>query len=219
MIAKAGHYETIAREAYPYMAIPGGIAFLAWWLDYPWISLLFIVVALAVALFFRNPERVAPKETDVIVAPADGVVDDVKFDARSNFLPDTPLTRITIFMSIFNVHVNRCPVSGTVRKITYTPGSFLDARKDDAWSLNERNSVLIENANDRVEVIQVAGKIARRISCWVREGNEVRCGERFGMIHFGSKLVVNMPRAYEPIVARGMHVKAGITVIARKPRD
>ena len=193
MIAKAGHYEPIAREGYPFIAPPALLGLVAWWFGYPWASLAFLTLAVAIVFFFRNPERTPPTGDGIVVSPADGTVMQVVENVHSDNLPDLPLKRISIFMSIFNTHVNRCPVSGTVKAIKHVPGRFLDAREPASSLVNEHNSVIIQNDEVAIEVVQIAGKIARRIACWVREGDQVRQGERFGLIRFGSRLDVYLP--------------------------
>jgi len=214
MIAQAGHYERVAREAYPYLVPPAFLSVVFWWLDYPWIAAFFLALTVCVALFFRNPGRTPPTGEGRVVSPADGVVIEVVDQARSDNLDLFPLTRVSIFMSIFNVHVNRSPLSGTVGKITYRGGVFLDARKKDSSSRNEQNSLILRGDAGTLEVVQVAGKVARRISCWVREGDELLRGQRFGLIHFGSRLDVYLPEQFSVSVAPGTRVSAGVTVIA-----
>ena len=219
MINKSGHYELIAREAYPYMAIPAISCLLCWWVGYALLSSLFFIISVSIALFFRNPSRISPPEDGSLLSPADGVVDEITMNVESSDLGPGPLTRICIFMSIFNVHVNRAPITGEVTKIRYQPGVFLDARDEAAWTSNEQNALVIQGNCLKIEVIQVAGKVARRISCWVREGEFVQRGKRFGLVHFGSKLVVYCPNDYVVTVNEGSLVKAGLSVIARPPKE
>ncbi len=216
MIAKAGHYEPIAREGYPFIAPPALLALISWWFAYPWASLGFLVLAVAVTFFFRNPERIPPDAEGIVVSPADGTVMQIVDNARSDNLPGLPLKRISIFMSVFNTHVNRCPVSGTVQSVKHVPGRFLDAREPASSLVNEHNSVVLQDDTDTVEVVQIAGKIARRIACWVRPGDQVRQGERFGLIRFGSRLDVYLPENMTFVVGIGKTVRAGVTIIATK---
>jgi phosphatidylserine decarboxylase len=220
MIARAGHYEPIAREAFPYMIPPLLCALGFWWFTFPITSLLFLLAAAVVALFFRNPPRTPPVTgEDLIISPADGRVVEVVEDARSDNMPDASLKRMSIFMSVFNVHVNRSPVSGTVRRKTYSSGAFHDAREKAASEENERNSLVIDGENGALEVVQVAGKVARKISCWVAEGDPLRQGERFGLIHFGSRLDVYLPPKFSFVVPVGTRVRAGVTVIAERAEE
>jgi phosphatidylserine decarboxylase len=216
VIAKAGHYEPVAREGYPFIVPPAFLALITWWFGYPSVSLVFLVLAVAVIFFFRNPERIPPDGEGTVVSPADGTVVAVMENVRSDNLPDLTLKRISIFMSIFNTHVNRCPVTGVVKNVKHVPGKFLDAREPDSSLLNEHNSVILQGKDGPIEVVQIAGKIARRIACWVRIGDEVRQGERFGLIRFGSRLDVYIPESMTFIVKVGMTVQAGLTIIATR---
>ena len=216
MNSGAGHYEPIAREGHPFIIVPAICALLFWWYGHPWLSLLFVAVSLAIAMFFRNPERIAPQDSDAVLSPADGRVVQIEHNAQSRNMPNLSLQRISIFMSIFNVHVNRWPVSGTIRRITHEPGGFLDARDPAASITNENNSIVLDVVKGPIEVVQIAGKIARRIACWVQEGDEVRQGERLGLIRFGSRLDVYLPQGFTFTVEVGTKVRAGQTVIARR---
>jgi phosphatidylserine decarboxylase len=216
MISPVGHYEPIAREGYPFIIPPALVAFGFWWYSYPWISFLFLLISVGIALFFRNPERATPEDVEIALAPADGRVVQIEQNIQSRNIPDRNLTRISIFMSIFDVHVNRWPVSGAVRKITHVPGGFVDARDPAASLTNEHNSIVLDTADGPIEVVQIAGMIARRIACWVREGDQVRQGERLGLIRFGSRLDVYLPENFTFTVDIGMKVSAGVTIIAKK---
>jgi phosphatidylserine decarboxylase len=216
MISKTGHYEAIAREGYPFFVPPVILSLVFWWIGYSWISLILLILSVAVASFFRNPERISPQGPGLVLSPADGRVVQIAENVRSDYLADHPLTRISIFMSVFNVHVNRWPVSGIVRKITHVPGSFLDARNPAASVQNEHNSLVVESKDGTIEVVQIAGKVARRIVCWVREGDEAVQGQRFGLIRFGSRLDVYLPPDFHPSVSVGDMTRAGVSVIARK---
>jgi phosphatidylserine decarboxylase len=217
MIARAGHYEPIAREAYPYILPVGLLSFLFWWLDHPLLSFLFLVLAVGIGLFFRNPHRTPPDaEEDAILAPADGKVIEIVDNASSERLGNSPLKRLSIFMSLFDVHVNRSPITGTVEKITYNDGKFLDARETASSFENAHNSLVLHGKDAAIEVVQVAGMIARRISCWVREGDLLRRGDRFGLVHFGSRLDVYLPQDFTFVVSLEARVVAGVTVIARR---
>ena len=206
----------LCREAYPYLVLPALLALVFWWFHHPWASLFFLVAVVAVALFFRNPHRTPPLHEAVVLSPADGKVMEIVPNASSRNVQYGPLTHVSVFMSILDVHVNRSPISGSVKKITYHPGSFLDPRETDASTQNERNSLVLEGGAGTLEVVQVAGKIARRISCWVSEGDELRRGDRFGMIHFGSRLDVYLPQHFSVRVGIGERVWAGVSIIAEK---
>jgi phosphatidylserine decarboxylase len=216
MISRVGRYEPIAREGYPFFVPPALVALLLWWMGYSWVSLFLLALSIAVASFFRNPERVSPQGDGIVLSPADGRVVQIDEDVRSDYLDDYPLTRISIFMSVLNVHVNRWPLSGVVKKITHVPGVFLDAREAAASMRNEHNSIVLETNGATIEVVQIAGKIARRIACWVREGDEAVQGQRFGLIRFGSRLDVYLPPSFTPSVSVGTRVSAGVTIIAKR---
>jgi phosphatidylserine decarboxylase len=220
MISPVGHYEPIAREGYAFVIPPTLAAFGFWWFGYPWVSLLFLVISVGTALFFRNPERAPPEDPAIVLSPADGRIVQIEPDVRSLNIPDRSFQRISIFMSIFDVHVNRWPVSGTVRKIVHVPGGFVDARDPAASLTNEHNSIVLDTTDGPIEVVQIAGMIARRIACWVREGDQVRQGERLGLIRFGSRVDVYLPDNYAFSVDIGTKVSAGVTIIAKKaPTD
>ena len=216
MISPVGHYEPIAREGYAFIIPPALAAFGFWWFSHPWVSLLFVVISVGIALFFRNPERANSEDPAVVTAPADGRVAQIEPNVESRNIPGRSFKRISIFMSIFNVHVNRWPVGGQVRKIAHVPGGFLDARDPDASLTNEHNSIVLDTTDGPVEVVQIAGMIARRIACWVREGDQVRQGERLGLIRFGSRVDVYLPENFAFTADIGTKVSAGVTIIAKK---
>jgi phosphatidylserine decarboxylase len=167
--------------------------------------------------FFRDPERVTPARPGLIISPADGIVSLIEqvVPPAELGLPDVPLTRVSVFMSVFNCHVNRAPVAGTVTKIAYRPGKFLNASLDKASEDNERNGIVIEMADGHLlPVVQIAGLVARRIVCFVREGESVARGGRFGLIRFGSRLDVYLPEGVTPLVRVGQTMVAGESVIA-----
>ena len=172
--------------------------------------------------FFRDPERVTPQGPGLIVSPADGVVSLIEeaVPPAELGLPDTPRLRVSIFMSVFNCHVNRVPVAGVIEKVAYKPGKFLNASLDKASEDNERNSILVRMADGRdLPVTQIAGLVARRILCFTTEGVRMARGERFGLIRFGSRLDVYLPDGVAPDVALGQTMVAGETVLARLDRE
>ncbi len=167
--------------------------------------------------FFRDPERVTPDTPGLVISPADGVVSLIEpaVPPRELGLPDEALTRVSVFMSVFNCHVNRAPVAGKVEKIAYKPGKFLNASLDKASEDNERNSLVIRMEDDRIlTVTQIAGLVARRIVSFTQEGAVLDRGERFGLIRFGSRLDIYLPEGVEPSVKIGQTMIAGETVIA-----
>lgn len=184
-----------------------------------WSPFLFIggVLTLWCAYFFRNPERITPVREGLVISPADGVVQMIQPSAPPPELEmgDAPLTRISIFMNVFNVHVNRAPVDGIIVKLAYRPGKFLNASLDKASEHNERQSVRMRLADGRdIAIVQIAGLVARRILTWIEEGRELAAGERFGLIRFGSRVDVYLPNGVSPLVCVGQTAVGGETVIA-----
>ncbi|MCB1333614.1 MAG: phosphatidylserine decarboxylase [Roseivivax sp.] len=167
--------------------------------------------------FFRDPERVTPQRGNLVISPADGVVSLIEpaVPPAELGMEAVPLTRVSVFMSVFNCHVNRAPVAGEVTQVAYRPGKFLNASLDKASEDNERNGLVIRMDDGReIAVVQIAGLVARRIVCWTKPGDRRARGERFGLIRFGSRLDVYLPQGVEPQVALGQTMIAGETVIA-----
>jgi phosphatidylserine decarboxylase len=172
--------------------------------------------------FFRDPKRAVPDARGLIVSPADGIVSLIERAVPPAELGagDTPLLRVSVFMSVFNCHVNRAPIAGKLVKMAYRPGKFLNASLDKASEDNERNSLLFEiDGGQHLAVVQIAGLVARRIVPFVHEGQTLRTGERFGLIRFGSRLDVYLPEGVQPLVCLGQTMVAGETVIAELGRD
>ncbi len=205
----------IHRAGWPFIAIFAAVTILLWWLWLP-LGLAGVVLTLWCAYFFRDPPRVTPVRDGLVVAPADGRVSQVTSATppRELGLGEKPLPRISIFMSVFDCHVNRSPVSGKVEKIVYQPGKFFNADLDKASVDNERNALVITIPGGRIAVVQIAGLVARRIVCFVRMGQPIGAGERFGMIRFGSRVDVYLPEGVPPLVAVGQTATAGETVLA-----
>jgi phosphatidylserine decarboxylase len=166
--------------------------------------------------FFRDPARVTPLREGLIVSPADGTVSRVSLAVppAELGLGTRPLPRVSIFMSVFNCHVNRSPMSGRIAVVAYRPGKFVNADLDKASEDNERNGLTIESETARIGVVQIAGLVARRIVCFVREGDHVAAGERIGLIRFGSRLDVYLPEGTAPLVSEGQSAIAGETIVA-----
>ncbi len=215
-------YESIRRlfvpirpEGYPFIAITIGIGLLLalWWAPFFW---LLALVALWVCYFFRDPERVTPLRDGLVVSPADGRVSMITTVTPSveTGLPPLPRLRISVFMNVFDCHVNRSPVAGRITRIVYTPGLFLNAELDKASEDNERNALVIEAAGRAVGVVQIAGLVARRIVGWVKEGDALGAGQRFGLIRFGSRVDVYLPLDAQILVGVGQKAIAGETVLA-----
>ena len=175
-----------------------------------------LVVTLWVCYFFRDPERVTPLREGLIVSPADGRVSMITnaVPPVETGLSGDPMLRISVFMNVFDCHVNRSPVAGRVTRIAYTPGLFLNAELDKASEDNERNALVIETGTARIGVVQIAGLVARRIVGWVQEGDELAAGQRFGLIRFGSRVDVYLPLGTQILVGRGQKAIAGETVLA-----
>ncbi len=176
-------------------------------------SLLFLAVTIFLVFFFRDPERMIPEEAGAVVSPADGKIVEVKVVRDCEFAREE-LLKISVFMSVFNVHVNRVPIEGAVTNISYNPGKFFSANMDKASEHNERNAVSLDLEDGRkVIVVQVAGLIARRIVCKIRQGDHLKRGERFGMICFGSRLDIYLPSDTKPAVCVGDKVFAGTSIL------
>ncbi len=205
----------ITPEGYPFIGAFALVSLILFWLWTPlgWIG---TVLTIWCAMFFRDPPRVTPVREGLVVAPADGRISQITTVAPplELNLGATPLPCVSIFMSVFDCHINRSPVSGTIEKIVYQPGKFFNADLDKASVNNERNSLLFAAGGARVAVAQIAGLIARRIVCFVSEGQLLNAGERFGMIRFGSRLDVYLPQGVAPLVAVGQTAIAGETVLA-----
>jgi len=204
----------IHPQGYPFI---GGFAFVSLILFWLWTPLgwLGVVATAWCAYFFRDPVRVTPLRDGLVVAPADGRVSRIvnALPPPELGLSERPLPRISIFMSVFDCHVNRSPVSGRIERMVYHPGKFISADLDKASEANERNSFII-SGRVRVGVVQIAGLIARRIVPFVQEGQAVAAGDRIGMIRFGSRVDVYLPEGARALVAEGQTAYAGETVMA-----
>jgi phosphatidylserine decarboxylase len=205
----------IAREGYPLILVAAALTIVAFVLVGKPAGTVLLIVTLAVTGFFRDPERTIPTGDGLIVSPADGkVVSIVK--VKQNEPSDKPRTRVSIFLSPLDVHVNRLPVSGSVEDVIYRRGKFMAAYKDDASNRNEQNTIkLADERGRKVQVVQVAGVVARRIVCGVQRGQRVRRGERFGLIMFGSRTDTYLPDDCKIEVEEGKRVKGGETILAR----
>jgi len=205
----------IHREGYRFIAIFFIASIILGWL---WEPLFYIGLLLTAwcAYFFRDPERVTPINDDLVISPADGIVSHI-----TNLPPPPELNlgkeqmlRISVFMNVFNCHVNRVPQRGKILRIVYRAGSFLSAELDKASLENERNSVILDSPHGEMAVVQIAGLVARRIVCWAEIGDDMGAGERFGLIRFGSRLDVYLPKGAVPKVAIGQTMIAGESVLA-----
>ncbi len=205
---RRGRAPRIAREGWPFVGVPLLLGLGALAAGWTFVAVPLLVLAGFCAWFFRDPDRPVPRDPSVVVSPADGRIVEVER------LPDGRL-RLAIFLSIFDVHVNRSPVAGRVRRVTHTPGRFLAAWRAETRDVNERNEVVLETGRGPVHVLQVAGLIARRIVCRVAPGTPLGMGERFGMIRFGSRTEVILPPGAVPEVRVGDTVRGGASVVAR----
>lgn len=205
----------IHREGWPFIAIAGVATIVIGWFASPlfWIGL---ILTAWVAYFFRDPQRVTPVDDNLVVSPADGVVSHVLnvVPPEELELGSEPMLRVSIFMNVFNCHVNRAPIGGRITRVAYRAGKFLNAELDKASEHNERNGLVIERGDLKIGVVQIAGLVARRIVCFVREGESLGAGERFGLIRFGSRLDVYFPLGTVPRVSLGQTMVAGETVLA-----
>lgn len=206
----------IAREGWPFVGIAAGLAALLFLVAKP-LGFLGVAGVAFCVYFFRNPDRVTPTRGGLVVSPADGVVQMI-VDApppKDLDIGSEPVARISIFLSVLDVHVNRVPVDGRVTKLSYVPGSFVNAAMEKASEDNERQLVAVETPEGKkVAFVQIAGLIARRIICYLRDGQTVRAGERFGLIRFGSRMDVYLPEGVQPLVAVGQRCIGGETVLA-----
>jgi phosphatidylserine decarboxylase len=207
-----------AREGYPRIFGLGIASLLCNILGFPKLGLLFLALTLFVAYFFRDPERDAPEDERLIVAPADGRVVTIETNCQDTRFLSAPATRVGIFMSPLDVHVNRTPVSGQVTSVRYQPGQFRPAFAADATEVNEQNAVVIQDAKGRrIALVQVSGILARRIVCYLQGGERVHQGERYGMIMLGSRVDIYCPTEVMLTIQVGQRVKAGETVIGEYP--
>lgn len=207
----------VAREGLPYILGGLGLAILSaiaggWFIAVP-----AGVLGLFSLWFFRDPDRISPGDESAVLSPADGTViqvQEVEIDPYIN----RKMMKISIFMSVFNVHVNRAPLTGVVKRVVYYPGKFFAANMDKASSDNERNAIILEGPNGVTMVfVQIAGLIARRIACWIKPGDKVTRGQRIGLIRFGSRLDVYLPPDADVSVSLGQKVTAGRSVLGYLP--
>jgi phosphatidylserine decarboxylase len=206
-------HPILAREGWPFIAGALALALIVWavagfaWSVPVWIVVIFVVQ------FFRDPPRAVPSQANAVLSPADGRI--VKVEKVRDPMTERDTLLISVFMNVFNVHSNRAPVDGTVERIQYSAGKFVNADLDKASSENERNAMVVRLAGgERISVVQVAGLIARRILCYAKEGQRLTRGERYGFIRFGSRVDVYLPLTARPKVAVGDIVHATTTILA-----
>jgi phosphatidylserine decarboxylase len=211
----------VHSDGYRFLAIGAGVSLLLFWL-WPPLAWLAVLATVYVAYFFRDPPRVTPLRDGLVVAPADGrisAVERVRPPAELG-LGDEPRIRVSTFLSVFDVHINRSPVAGRITRSVYVPGSFLNAALDKASEENERRALVIGTASGaEVGVVQIAGLIARRIVTFAKEGDSLGIGERFGLIRFGSRVDLYLPPGHGVLVAVGQRAVGGETVLADLKSD
>ncbi|MFA5581577.1 MAG: phosphatidylserine decarboxylase [Paracoccaceae bacterium] len=212
--------DTFLKPMHPegnkFVAIFGLVTIVLFWLT-PILGWIGVGLTIWCYYFFRDPKRTTPLRDGLLVSPADGIVSLIEpaIPPAELGMANVPLTRVSVFMNVFNCHVNRSPIAGDVAAIAYRPGKFFNASLDKASEHNERNSLRIMLADGReIAVVQIAGLVARRIVCWTKPGQPLMTGERFGLIRFGSRVDVYLPDGVAPLVAVGQTMTAGETIIA-----
>jgi phosphatidylserine decarboxylase len=202
----------IAKEGYPLILTSGTLTALAFVIGWRGAGIVLGLATLAIAAFFRDPERSIPTGEGLVVSPADGRVVKIAAVSDSSF-GDTP-TRVSIFLSPLDVHINRMPVSGKIEEVGYRPGKFLAAYKEEASERNEQNALkIVDNDGRSLGVVQIAGVVARRIVCRVKPGDRLARGDRFGLIMFGSRTDIHLPKGCRVQVVEGQKVKGGETIL------
>lgn len=205
----------IAREGYPLILAAGVVTIVAFALGWLAIGILLTLATLAVAAFFRDPERKIPTEDGLLVSPADGKVVSIA-EVKGDFMFADAVTRVSIFLSPLDVHINRVPVAGKIEEIKYRPGKFLAAYEAEASRVNEQNALkIVDEKGLALGVVQIAGVMARRIVCRVKRGDALARGERFGLIMFGSRTDTYLPKGCRVEVREGQRVKGGETILGR----
>ena len=201
----------IVKESIPYILVPTLIGIAAIVFGFRVVAGFFFFIALFMAFFFRDPKRVPPTEPNVVVSPADGRVTRIGPSAAGSDAP----TVVSIFLSPFDVHINRSPIPGKIVEMVYSPGKFLMATNEKASLVNEQNALTIQGERITVVCKQIAGILARRVVCWKAKGDNLKLGERFGMIKFSSRTDVLLPATVTITVREGQRVQGGTTVIGR----
>jgi phosphatidylserine decarboxylase len=207
-------HALLAREGRVHIIVASIAAVAAYLLFDVWVALPFILLAVFVLQFFRDPRRVVPTEPGLVVAPADGRI--IWTGVEQDPYLDRKSYKISIFMNVFNVHSNRIPVAGQIRKSWYNAGKFFNAAMDKASLENERNALWIRTEQGLdITCVQVAGLIARRIMCYAEEGEDMRRGQRYGFIRFGSRVDLFLPLHFEPLVECGTHTVGGVSILGK----
>ena len=202
----------IAVEGYPFIVLAGFVTMFFALLSWKILAVIAFILTLFITYFFRNPQRRVPEDENAVVAPADGVIIYLGPSREEHLMAE--MTKISIFMSVFNVHINRAPISGLIVETFYNRGKFMDVRDERATFENERSGLVLENARGtRIVVVQVAGLIARRIICYLQKGDQAIRGKRYGLIRFGSRLDVYIPTNADLRVKMGDKTVAGETIL------
>jgi phosphatidylserine decarboxylase len=201
----------MVKDGYKFAAVPLILGLAAFLLHWIWLGAVLIFLGVFVLFFFRDPERTPPTDPATIVSPADGRIMEVVEESRDG----QPGRRISVFLSIFDVHVNRSPVAGQITAIKYQSGKFYAAMRGRASAENEQNAFYVRSDRGEIVFKQIAGWVARRIVCWKAVGDSVIRGERVGMIRFGSRMDIWLPEGVEIIVRPGQHVAGGTSTLAR----
>ena len=201
----------IAKDGYIFILPLAVLTGIFWALSWFWVTGLFVGLFLFVTWFFRDPERSIPEDPNAIVSPGDGKI--VEIISEKDPLLDEAYTRVSIFLNVFNVHVNRVPISGKIQATRYNPGKFFNAASHKASLDNEQSAILLNNGHVTILVKQIAGLIARRIVCWAKEGDEYQRGQRFGLIRFGSRVDIFLPEGTDIKVEIGDIVSGGSSII------
>ena len=212
-------FVPIHKEGHKFIGVFAVATFLLFLTELDFLAGVGVILTLWCVYFFRDPDRITPQKEGLVIAPADGVVQSVKMSVPPAELDmgEEECTRVSIFMNVFDVHVNRVPVDGKIVRQAYTPGKYLNASLEKACEDNERHALLMETtAGNNIAFVQIAGLVARRILCWAEDGKEMKAGERFGLIRFGSRVDVYLPKGVNSLVAVGQSAIAGETVIANE---
>lgn len=206
----------IHPEGWRFVGVFAAVTVLMWMLFKP-VGVVCLALTVWCYFFFRDPRRAVPEGDTLVLSPADGIVSAITevFPPKELEIGEEPMTRISIFMSVFSVHVNRAPMAGKITKMFYRPGAFVDVSLDKESENNERQELAMETVTgQKIAFVQIAGLVARRILTFVKEGDQLKAGERFGLIRFGSRLDVYLPKGVAPLVLEGQTAVAGETILA-----
>ena len=206
----------IHSEGWRFVGVFAAVTALMWRLFKP-VGVICLVLTVWCYFFFRDPRRAVPEGESLVLSPADGIVSAIAevVPPKELEIGEEPMTRISIFMSVFSVHVNRAPMAGKITKMFYRPGAFVDVSLDKESENNERQELAMETVTGhKIAFVQIAGLVARRILTFVKEGDQLKAGERFGLIRFGSRLDVYLPKGIAPLVLEGQTAVAGETILA-----